>query len=254
LRVGGEVHVLVAGSGSSSVAGAAAKLSGVSEVLHADDALYANGLAEPLTDLIVRPSSSDDAIVGAATSVAKSVLPRVAALLNVAQVSAIVEVVSDDTFKRPIYADNAIQTVQTMDAKKVITVRTASFATAESNGSAAIETIASAGDKGLSKFVSEEIVASERPELTSARMMISGGRALEIQRGDPADGGQAGRCSGGKSCCGGCGLCAERLAGGADRLGGCARALHRGRHLGCDPAFGGHEGQQAGFGRRRRTA
>jgi electron transfer flavoprotein alpha subunit len=178
LRIGGEVHVLVAGSGCSSVAGAAAKLSGVSNVLHADDDLYATGLAEPLTDLIVSLSSSYDAIVGAATSVAKSVLPRVAALLDVAQVSEIVEVVSADTFKRPIYAGNAIQTVQAMDAKKVITVRGASFAAAEGNGSAAIETVASAGDKGLSKFVSEEIAASERPELTSARIVISGGRAL----------------------------------------------------------------------------
>jgi electron transfer flavoprotein alpha subunit len=178
LRIGGEVHVLVAGSGSSSVAQAAAKLSGISKVLHADDALYAKGLSEPLTDLIVSLSSSYDAIVGAAASVAKSVLPRVAALLDVAQVSEIVEVVSADTFKRPIYAGNAIQTVQAMDATKVITVRAASFAAAGGSGSAAIETVASAGDQGLSQFISEEIAASERPELTSARIVISGGRAL----------------------------------------------------------------------------
>ena len=177
-KIGGDVHILVAGSGASSVADAASKLSGVSKVLLADDAIYANGLSEPLTDLIVSLSGSYDAILGAATSVAKSVLPRVAALLDVAQVSEIVEVVSADTFKRPIYAGNAIQTVQASDAKKVITVRTASFAAAAAAGAAAVEVIAATGDKGTSKFVSQEIAASERPELTSAKIIVSGGRAL----------------------------------------------------------------------------
>ena len=178
VKIGGDVHVLVAGSGVAAVAEAASKLSGVSKVLVADDAAYANGLSEPLSDLIVSLSGSCDVIIGAATSVAKSVLPRVAALIDVMQVSEIVEVVSADTFKRPIYAGNAIQTVQSTDAKKVITVRTASFPVAPAGGAAAIETVAAAGDKGVSKFVSEEIAASERPELTAAKIIISGGRAL----------------------------------------------------------------------------
>ena len=127
-QIGADVHVLVAGSGISAVAGAAAQLSGVSKVLVADDAAYAHGLSEPLAALIVSLAPSYGTVIGAATSVAKSVLPRVAALLDVAQVSEIVEVVSPDTFKRPIYAGNAIQTVQATDAKTVITVRTASFA------------------------------------------------------------------------------------------------------------------------------
>jgi len=177
-KIGGDVHILVAGSGASAVAEAASKLSGVAKVLVADDAAYAHGLSEPLADLIVSLAGSYDVVIGAATSVAKSVLPRVAALLDVMQVSEIVEVVSADTFKRPIYAGNAIQTVQSSDAKKVITVRTASFAAAPAGGSAAIEAVASAGDKGISKFVSEAIAASERPELTAAKIIISGGRAL----------------------------------------------------------------------------
>ena len=177
-KIGGDVHVLVAGSGASAVADAAAKLSGVAKVLVADDAAYAHGLSEPLTDLIVSLAGGYDVVIGAATSVAKSVLPRVAALLDVMQVSEIIEVVSADTFKRPIYAGNAIQTVQSSDAKKVITVRTASFAAAPAGGSAAIEAVASAGDKGVSTFVSEAIAASERPELTAAKIIISGGRAL----------------------------------------------------------------------------
>jgi len=177
-KIGGDVHILVAGSGASAVAEAASKLSGVAKVLVADDAAYANGLSEPLADLIVSLAGSYDVVIGAATSVAKSVLPRVAALLDVMQVSEIVEVVSADTFKRPIYAGNAIQTVQSTDAKKVITVRTASFAAAPAGGSATIEAVASAGDKGISKFVSEAIAASERPELTAAKIIISGGRAL----------------------------------------------------------------------------
>ena len=177
-QIGGDVHVLVAGAGVSTVADAAAKLSGVAKVLVADDAAYAHGLAEPLSDLIVSLSGTYDVVMGAATALSKSVLPRVAALLDVMQVSEIIEVVSADTFKRPIYAGNAIQTVKSSDAKKVITVRTASFATTAAGGSASIEAIQSTGDKGASKFVSDEIAVSERPELTSAKIIISGGRAL----------------------------------------------------------------------------
>ena len=177
-QIGGDVHILVAGAGVSTVADAAAKLSGVAKVLVADDAAYAHGLAEPLSDLIVSLAASYDVVMGAATALSKSVLPRVAALLDVMQVSEIIEVVSADTFKRPIYAGNAIQTVKSSDAKKVITVRTASFTATAAGGLASIEAIQSTGDKGASKFVSDEIAVSERPELTSAKIIISGGRAL----------------------------------------------------------------------------
>ena len=177
-RIGSDVHVLVAGSGAKAAAEQAAKLSGVSKVLLADDASLGNNLAEPLAALIVSLAGSYDAIVSAATSVGKNVLPRVAALLDVAQVSEIVEVVSADTFKRPIYAGNAIQTVQSTDAKKVITVRTASFAAAGEGGNAPVETIAAAANPGLSTHVKDALSSSDRPELTSAKIIISGGRAL----------------------------------------------------------------------------
>jgi electron transfer flavoprotein alpha subunit len=177
-KIGGDIHVLVAGAGAQAAAAEAAKLSGVSKVLVAEDASLANNLAEPLAALIVSLSGSYDVIIGAATSVGKNVLPRVAALLDVAQVSEIIEVVSADTFKRPIYAGNAIQTVQSTDAKKVITVRTASFASAAEGGSAAIETVSAAANPGLSTFVGDALSSSDRPELTSAKIIISGGRAL----------------------------------------------------------------------------
>jgi electron transfer flavoprotein alpha subunit len=177
-KIGGDVHVLVAGAGAQAAAGAASKLAGVSKVLVSEDASLANNLAEPLAALIVSLSGSYDVIIGAATSVGKNVLPRVAALLDVAQVSEIIEVVSADTFKRPIYAGNAIQTVQSTDAKKVITVRTASFASASEGGSASIETVSAAANPGLSTFVGDALSSSDRPELTSAKIIISGGRAL----------------------------------------------------------------------------
>ncbi|MBB3658957.1 electron transfer flavoprotein alpha subunit [Rhizobium sp. BK650] len=177
-QIGGDVHVLVAGKGAKAAANAAAKLSGVSKVLLAESDELANNLAEPLADLIVSLAGNYDTIVAAATSTGKNVLPRVAALLDVAQISEIIEVVSSDTFIRPIYAGNAIQTVQATDAKKVITVRTASFASAGEGGSAAIDAIPAVSDPGLSNFVSDALSASERPELTSAKIIISGGRAL----------------------------------------------------------------------------
>lgn len=177
-KIGSDIHVLIAGSGAKAAADQAAKLAGVSKVLLAEDASLANNLAEPLADLIVSLAPAYDTIIGAATSVGKNVLPRVAALLDVAQVSEIIEVVSADTFKRPIYAGNAIQTVQSSDAKKVITVRTASFASASEGGSAAIETIAAVANPGLSTFVGDALSTSDRPELTSAKIIISGGRAL----------------------------------------------------------------------------
>ncbi|MBD9374932.1 electron transfer flavoprotein subunit alpha/FixB family protein [Rhizobium sp. ARZ01] len=177
-KFGGDVHVLIAGSGAKAAAEQAAKLSGVAKVLLADDASLANNLAEPLAATIVALAGAYDTILAAATSVGKNVLPRVAALLDVAQVSEIIEVVSPDTFKRPIYAGNAIQTVQTSDAKKVITVRTASFAAASEGGNAAIETVATGANPGLSSFVGDALSSSDRPELTSAKVIISGGRAL----------------------------------------------------------------------------
>ena len=177
-KIGSDVHVLVAGSSAKAAAEQAAKLAGVTKVLVADDATLANNLAEPLAALIVSLAGNYDAIVSAATSVGKNVLPRVAALLDVAQVSEIIEVVSADTFKRPIYAGNAIQTVQSTDAKKVITVRTASFAAAGEGGSASIESVSAAANPGLSSHVKDALSSSDRPELTSAKIIISGGRAL----------------------------------------------------------------------------
>ncbi|WP_327211838.1 electron transfer flavoprotein subunit alpha/FixB family protein [Rhizobium ruizarguesonis] len=177
-KIGGDVHVLVAGKAAKAAADAAAKLAGVSKVLLAESDELANNLAEPLADLIVSLAGSYDTILSAATSVGKNVLPRVAALLDVAQVSEIIEVISSDTFKRPIYAGNAIQTVQASDAKKVITVRTASFAAAPEGGSATVEAIPAVSDPGLSTFVRDALSNSDRPELTSAKIIISGGRAL----------------------------------------------------------------------------
>jgi len=177
-KIGGDVHVLVAGSGAKAAAEQAAKLAGVAKVLVADDASLANNLAEPLAALIVSLAGSYDTIVAAATSVGKNVMPRVAALLDVSQVSEIIEVVSADIFKRPIYAGNAIQTVQTTEAKRVITVRTAAFASAAEGGSAAIESVSAAANPSVSSFVADALSSSDRPELTSAKIIISGGRAL----------------------------------------------------------------------------
>ncbi|MGR9459414.1 electron transfer flavoprotein subunit alpha/FixB family protein (plasmid) [Rhizobium leguminosarum] len=178
-KIGGDVHVLVAGKDAKAAADAAAKLSGVSKVLLAESDDLAHNLAEPLSDLIVSLAGSYDTIIAAATSTGKNVLPRVAALLDVAQISEIIEVVSADTFKRPIYAGNAIQTVQSTDAKKVITVRTASFSPASQGPAAAVEVLPTAGLSSVgSSFVSEDRTTSERPDLTSAKIIISGGRAL----------------------------------------------------------------------------
>ncbi|NEJ80046.1 electron transfer flavoprotein subunit alpha/FixB family protein [Rhizobium leguminosarum] len=177
-KIAKDLHILVAGKAAKAAADAAAKLAGVSKVLLAESDELANNLAEPLADLIVSLAGSYDTIISAATSVGKNVLPRVAALLDVAQVSEIIEVISSDTFKRPIYAGNAIQTVQASDAKKVITVRTASFASAPEGGSATVEAIPAVSDPGLSTFVRDALSASDRPELTSAKIIISGGRAL----------------------------------------------------------------------------
>jgi len=176
--LGGDVHVLVAGKDAQAVADQAARLDGVAKVLLAEDAALEHQLAEPMAALIVGLAEGYDAFVAAATTNGKNIMPRVAALLDVMQLSDITEVLSADTFKRPIYAGNAIQTVQSSDAKKVITVRTASFNAAGEGGSAAIETVAAPADPGLSSYVSTELSGGDRPELTSAKVIISGGRAL----------------------------------------------------------------------------
>ncbi|MCB9997753.1 MAG: electron transfer flavoprotein subunit alpha/FixB family protein [Methylobacteriaceae bacterium] len=177
--LGAPVHILVAGQGADAAAADAAKLAGVEKVLLADDAAYGHQMAEPTAALIVGLASVYDAIVAPATVSAKNIMPRVAALLDVMQVSEITAVVAPDTYERPIYAGNAIQTVQSKDAKKVITVRTASFKATDEGGSAAVEKIATAADPGVSSFVSEALAKSDRPELASAKIIVSGGRAMQ---------------------------------------------------------------------------
>ena len=176
----GEVHLLVAGQDVGGVAAAAAKIAGVGKVHVADAAAYANALPENVAPLVVELMGHHDAFVAPATANGKNIAPRVAALLDVMQISEILSVESADTFTRPTYAGNAIATVQSSDAKKVITVRGTAFAKAErEGGSGSIEAVSGAGDAGLSSFVGAEISKSERPELTSAKIIVSGGRALQ---------------------------------------------------------------------------
>ncbi len=178
-QLGAPVHVLVAGENAGAVAEAASKLAGVEKVLLADDPIYARMVAEPTEALILSLAPNYDAILAPATTNGKNYMPRVAAKLDVPQISEILSVQSPDTFTRPIYAGNAIQTVQAAAGKKIITVRTTGFKAAEGTGSASVEKVASAGDTGISKFVSEELSKSERPELTSAKIIISGGRGMQ---------------------------------------------------------------------------
>ena len=180
-QLGGEVHVLVAGSGCRAAADAAAKIAGVSKVLMADGESLAHGLAENLAAQVVALAKSGgySHLVFPATAAGKNVAPRVAALLDVAQVSDITKVIAPDTFERPIYAGNAIATVQSADAVKVLTVRTTGFdAAAAEGGSAAVETVDAQADAGTSSFVGSEIAKNDRPELTAAKIIVSGGRAL----------------------------------------------------------------------------
>jgi electron transfer flavoprotein alpha subunit len=176
--IGTPVHVLVAGSNARPVAEAAAQLEGVEKVLLADSPSYEHALAEPVAALLAKLAGPYDAMVAPATTVGKNVMPRLAALIDVMQVSDVVKVVAPDTFERPIYAGNALQTVQATDAKKVVTVRTSTFQAAGAGGSAPIEEVEAAADPGLSTFKGAEIAHSERPELTSAKIIISGGRSL----------------------------------------------------------------------------
>jgi electron transfer flavoprotein alpha subunit len=180
--LGGELHVLLAGFHCQPAAEAAARLDGVDKVLLADAPSYEHALAEPTAALIVALAQPYETIVAAATTNGKNIMPRVAALLDVMQISDVIKVDAPDTFERPIYAGNAIQTVRSREAKKVITVRTAAFqATGErdAGGPAPVEAVAAAPDPGLSRFAGEELSRSERPELTSAKIIISGGRALQ---------------------------------------------------------------------------
>ncbi|WP_180065023.1 FAD-binding protein [Acinetobacter sp. YH16037] len=178
-KIGGDITVLVAGSGAQAVADQAAKVAGVSKVLLADDAAYANQLAENVAKLVASIGAGYTHILAASTTTGKNVLPRAAALLDVSMITDIIAVEGPKTFKRPIYAGNAIATVESGESVVVATVRGTAFdAVASEGGSAAVEAVASTGDAGISKFVSEEIVKSERPELTAARIVVSGGRGV----------------------------------------------------------------------------
>jgi electron transfer flavoprotein alpha subunit len=177
--LGSDVHVLVAGAGCRGVAEAAAKIDGVAKVLLAEDPAFEHMLAEPVAALLVSLAGSYDTLAAPATTLGKNIMPRVAALLDVMQISEITKVIAPDTFERPIYAGNAIQTVRSRDPKKVITIRTASFQAAGAGGPAPIEQAAAAADPGLSAFVGEELSKSDRPELTAAKIVISGGRAMQ---------------------------------------------------------------------------
>ena len=177
--LGAEVHILVAGHNCKPAAEAAAKLDGVAKVLLADAPAYDHMLAEPTAALIVALAGPYETFMAAATTAGKNIMPRVAALLDVMQISEITKVVAPDTFERPIYAGNAIQTVRSQDKKRVITARTAAFQATGGSGAAPIETVTAAADPGVSGFVGEELSKSERPELTSAKIIISGGRAMQ---------------------------------------------------------------------------
>jgi len=177
-KIGGDIDILVAGENAGGVAEAASKVAGVRKVLHADDANYGKRLAEPMAELVVSLAGDYDAIVTAASTDGKNFMPRVAAKLDVMQISAITGVESADTFVRPIYAGNAMATVQSKDAKKVITVQPTAFEAVGHDGSAAVETVGNAAFPGVSEFVGEELTKSDRPELASAKIVVSGGRAL----------------------------------------------------------------------------
>ena len=179
-QIGGDIHLLVAGDASGKIAAQAAAVSGVAKVLVADGAEYAHGLAENLAPLICNLASQYSHILAPATTTGKNIMPRVAALLDVMQISDIIKVDDANTFQRPIYAGNALSTVRSDEAIKIITVRSTAFeAAAAEGGSAAIETISNNGDSGLSSYVKSELSRSERPELTSAPIVISGGRGMQ---------------------------------------------------------------------------
>ena len=179
VKLGFDVDLLLAGENLAAMSEQAASIAGVSNVLIADDAAYANQLAENLADLVLSLADNYSHIVASATTTGKNFMPRVAALLDVAQISEIIDVIDADTFKRPIYAGNAIATVKSLDSKKVITVRASSFDIAKEQAPVAVTSVTGKGSVGLSEFVSEEQTESERPELTAAPVVISGGRGMQ---------------------------------------------------------------------------
>ena len=246
-KVGGDIHVLVAGHNAQAAADAAAKIAGVSKVLLADAPQLEAGLAENVTATVMNIAKDYTHILAPATAYGKNIAPRIAAKLDVAQISDITAVDSADTFERPIYAGNAIATVQSADPIKVITVRSTGFdAVAAEGGSASVEKIEAAADTGISQFVSREVTKLDRPELTSAKIIVSGGRGLGNGENytkvlEPlAD--KLNAAYGRIACSRRCGLCAERLSGRSDGQDRRAATVRRGRHLGCDPASRGHEG------------
>ena len=176
----GEIHILVAGAGCDAAAAAAAQIAGVTKVLKADDAAYAHGLAENLAPLVAKLAEGYSHVIAAATTSGKNVMPRAAALLDVQQISDISAIEAEDTFIRPIYAGNALTTIKTADAIKVLTIRATAFdPAAAEGGSAAVEAVEGAGDSGLATFKGQELTKSERPELTTAGIVISGGRGMQ---------------------------------------------------------------------------
>ena len=178
-KIGEEVHILVAGKDCSEVANQASKIAGVSKVLLCDNPIYEKHMAESYADLVVEISSDYNAILTTASTTGKNFMPRVAALLDVPQISEIINVIDSNTFERPIYAGNAIQTVKSLSDKKIITVRAPSFQAAEDQDPATIENIQNFEDKNLSEYISEELTKSDRPELTAAKIIISGGRGMQ---------------------------------------------------------------------------
>jgi electron transfer flavoprotein alpha subunit len=178
-QIGAPVHVLVAGGNARAAAEAAAKIAGVEKVLYAEDPQYEHARAESIAALVVPLMANYEAVLAPATTSGKNIMPRIAALLDVMQISEVMKVLSPDTFVRPTYAGNAIQTVRSLDKKRVLTVRTTAFKAPEGVGKAAIETLPAAADPGLSSFVGEELAKSDRPELTAAKIIISGGRGMQ---------------------------------------------------------------------------
>jgi len=178
-KIGEDIHILVAGKDCASIANDASKIEGVSKVLLCDDEMYQNHLAEPYADLIVSIAGSYNTIMAIATTTGKNFMPRVAALLDIPQISEIINVIDSETFERPIYAGNAIQTVKSINDKKIITVRAPSFQSVGDQDSSPIENINSGENKNLSEHISDELTKSDRPELTSAKVIVSGGRGMQ---------------------------------------------------------------------------
>ena len=177
-KIGGDIHILVAGSNAGAAAADAAKISGVSKIIHADDAAYKNFLPENIAPLVAGIAGNYTHILAPATTFGKNLLPRIAGMMDVQQISDVIDIIAPDTFKRPVYAGNAIATVKSSDALKLLTIRATNFDAAAMGGTAAVETAAGTGDKGLTTFASQELTKSARPELTAAKIIVSGGRGV----------------------------------------------------------------------------